>query len=179
MNIFLIGYRCTGKTTVGMALANCLSWSFVDTDQVVVETSGMSIARLVAENGWPFFRNQEHEALKGACAGNNRVVATGGGIVIDARNHRAMAHSGSVVWLTASHEIIRDRMLGDNATIANRPSLTGQGLLEEIETVLTERRPLYEAAADLVIDTDQATVEEIGNQIIRELKLQACGDEAR
>jgi len=176
MNIFLIGYRCTGKTTVGKALAERLGRTFVDTDRMVAQAAGMTIARMVEAHGWPFFREREHEALAAVCAEKRRVVATGGGIVLDSRNRRAMEHSGTAVWLTASEKTIQDRMLGDETTAGSRPSLTGKGLLEEIETVLNERNPLYAKAAGLVVDADRATVDEICDRIIRQLRIQVYGD---
>ena len=172
MNIFLIGYRCTGKTTVGMALADRLGRPFVDTDQMVVEMSGTSIARMVAERGWPYFREREYEALAAVCARDNQVVATGGGVVLDARNRAAMGNSGKVVWLKASETIIQMRLLADAATAGNRPSLTDQGLLAEIETVLGERKPLYATCADLVIDTDRETIAGICERISNQLKIE-------
>lgn len=171
MNLFLIGYRCTGKTTVGRTLAEGLGWPFVDTDRMIVETSGLSIARMVESSGWSFFRQQERQALETVVAGDHQVVATGGGIVLDARNVSALKKSGTVVWLTASEKIIQERMLADDATASSRPSLTGQGLIEEITRVLSERRPLYENAAQLVIDTDREEVAVICARIINALGL--------
>ena len=176
MNIFLIGYRCTGKTTVGKALAERLRRSFVDTDRMIEEISGLTIAQMVEHHGWPFFREREHGALAAACTDTDQVVATGGGIILDARNVLAMKNAGRVVWLTASEKIIQERMLGDAATAGSRPSLTGQGLLEEIESVLAERKPLYEEASDLVIDTDRKTVEEICDQIVKQLRIEETGN---
>ena len=170
MNLFLIGYRCTGKTTVGQTLAQRLEWTFVDTDRMIEEAAGTTIAHLVDDNGWPFFREKEHEALAAACERQDRVIATGGGIILDPRNVAAMKNTGCVVWMTASETIIHERLLADETTASSRPPLTDQGLLEEIKIVLKERTPLYAEAADLVIDTDRATVEEICSQIVAELK---------
>ena len=172
MNLFLIGYRCTGKTNVGEVLARQLSWRFLDTDRMVVESAGVSIVRMVADHGWPFFREQERQALASACAGDRQVAATGGGIVLDERNVAKMKQSGKIVWLTANPKTIEARMRGDDATEGNRPSLTGQGRLEEITSVLSERIPLYEKAAELVIDTDQRTIAAICKRIIAALGLQ-------
>ena len=165
MNLFLIGYRCTGKTSVGKALARRLGWPFMDTDRMIVQTTGTSIARMVDENGWPFFREQERQVMETVSAVNRQVVATGGGIVLDARNVSAMKRSGTVVWLTASEKTIEERMLADDATAGNRPSLTGQGLIGEITSVLSERRPLYEMAADVAIDTDHEKIAAICDRI--------------
>lgn len=173
MNLFLIGYRCTGKTTLGKALARRLDWSFVDTDRKVVETAGVSIARMVKRHGWPFFRQQERKALQTVADGDRQVVATGGGVVLDDRNIVAMKNAGKVVWLTASEKIIQARMLDDEATAGNRPALTGQGLIAEIHSVLTQRKPLYEKAADFQVATDWEKITVIGDRILEKLGLEA------
>ncbi|WP_319522162.1 shikimate kinase [uncultured Desulfosarcina sp.] len=174
MNLYLIGYRCTGKTTVGRSLAERLGWPLTDTDGMIVDAAaGMSIDHMVASYGWSFFRQREYEVLSRVSAGDRQVVATGGGIVLDERNRLAMKTTGKVVWLTASETCIRTRMLADASTGDNRPTLTGRGLLEEIETVLAERTPLYESAADLVIATDRVGIEEICDRIVEALGIEA------
>ncbi len=174
MNLFLIGYRCTGKTTVGKALAERLAWRFVDTDRMISQNSGTSIDRMVAEKGWPFFREQEQQALQAVSASDRQVVATGGGVVVDDRNVATMKASGTVVWLTASRKTIEARMLADDATAGNRPSLTGQEQRAEIASVLAERRPLYEKAGDLTIDTDRDPIAAICDRIMEKLGLKAA-----
>ena len=170
MNLFLIGYRCTGKTTVGQALAERLAWTFVDTDEVVVDTAGTSIAHMVETHGWPYFRQLEQQTLAALANGHDQVVATGGGVVLDDRNLAVMQKAGKVIWLTADVATIARRMLADDATDANRPSLTDKGQIAEIRQVLTERRPRYEKAADMTIETDQASISAICDRIISELK---------
>lgn len=172
MNLFLIGYRCTGKTSVGEVLAHQLGWRFVDTDQKVVETAGVSIAQMVEAHGWPFFRELEGQALVSLSTGDRQVVATGGGIILDERNISTMKQSGRIVWLTASERTILNRMLGDSTTAESRPSLTHQELTAEIASVLAERRPLYKKAADRAIVTDRRTVAAICERIIAATGLQ-------
>ncbi len=169
MNVFLIGYRCTGKTTVGKSLADRLGWPFVDTDRVIVENSGISIARMVESHGWPFFREREYKALQMVCDQKHQIVATGGGIVLDTRNISAMKQSGTAVWLTASEKTIAARILADEATKDSRPPLTGRGLTAEIASVLSERKHLYEKAADLVINTDGEEIAAICDRIMGNL----------
>lgn len=176
MNVFLIGYRCTGKTTVGETLAKRLGWDFVDTDRKVVETVGVDIAQMVEDHGWPFFREQEYKALHAVSPNDSQVVATGGGIVLDNRNICTMKTSGRVVWLTASEQVIQARMLGDDATFGSRPSLTGEGLIEEISAVLNARKPLYEEAADYQTDTGRCGVADVCNRIMAALKLAAVAE---
>lgn len=154
---------------MGRLLAERLGWPLVDTDRLIVDTAGMSIDRMIAVYGWPFFRQRESEVLSRVAAGDRQVVATGGGIVLDEHNRQTMKTTGKVVWLTASETCIRTRMLADAATVDNRPPLTGRGLLEEIKTVLAERIALYESTADLAIATDRVRIEEICDRILEEL----------
>jgi shikimate kinase len=153
-NIYLIGYRCTGKSSVGRLLADRLGLHFIDTDELIVKRTGVSIAGYVAQNGWMAFRRQETAVLVETADTSGRVVATGGGIVLDPGNVALMKRTGRVVWLRAGSQTIRNRMAADGGSTVNRPSLTRQGSLAEIEAVLAEREPLYAAAADMVLDTD-------------------------
>lgn len=108
------------------------------------------------------------EAVSGM---DRQVVATGGGIVLDDRNVSVMKKSGRIVWLTAGGRTIEERMRADAATAGSRPPLTGQGLIEEIASVLSERGPLYKKAADLMIDTDRETIASICDRIVNALGL--------
>jgi shikimate kinase len=101
---------------------------------------------------------------------DRQVVATGGGAVIATENVGRMRSSGKVIWLQASPDAIRKRMQNDNGTTANRPSLTGQGSLEEITAVLEERNPLYAGAAHHLIDTDDLNTDEVVEKIIEKIK---------
>ena len=164
-NIFLIGYRCTGKTTVGRRLAVLTGRPFVDTDERFTEQYG-TIADFVGGNGWEVFRDRETAILDTVCRNIASVVATGGGIVLRPANVALMKKRGLVVWLKASRETISHRMAADPASPESRPGLTDFPLQMEIEKTLTERAPLYEKAMDIRIDTEGMTVEEICRRVI-------------
>lgn len=170
MNLFLIGYRCTGKTTIGKAIAAALDWSFVDSDLHVVKDSGKSIQEIIAGQGWEAFRRLECAAIKQICKKDHQVVATGGGAVIDKANVRAMKTGGPVIWLGATPETIQKRMLLDKNSESFRPALTEKGRIEEIEELLVKRNPYYESASDFLIHTDDVPVAEIAGQIIQKIK---------
>ena len=106
MNLILIGYRCTGKTTIGEILAEKLGWPLVDTDTLVQERAGRSIQEIVAEGGWPDFRRREREIIADVAARDRQVISAGGGAVLDEENARALRAGGRVVLLTASPETI-------------------------------------------------------------------------
>ena len=165
MNIYLIGYRCTGKTSVGKCLAAGPEWRFVDADAALVCRHGVTIQSMVEAGGWDGFRRNEKQLLADLCTGTGQVVATGGGAVLDGENVDRMKKSGIVIWLKASPATIKERIVSDRHTGDQRPSLTGKGLLEEIEDVLEERLPLYEDAMDLAVVTDDRNIQEISQRI--------------
>ena len=169
MNLFLIGYRCSGKTTVGKTIAKNLGWAFVDADAMLTAACGKSIKEIIDTDGWASFRRMEHLTLKQICAKKRQVVATGGGVVLDAANIDVMKTSGQVVWLNASADTIRSRMRADTNTEHLRPALTEKGTLAEIEDLLAERRPHYERASDFLVQTDGIPVAEIAQRILDQL----------
>jgi shikimate kinase len=169
MNLFLIGYRCTGKSTIGKSIAMTIAWSFVDSDILVIKECGKSIKDIVDTEGWKAFRRMERSALKQICTKDRQVVATGGGVVLDAANIKAMKTSGMVIWLGATAETIQKRMLQDKNSGNFRPALTDKGRMEEIEDMLLKRTPYYESACDFSIHTDDVPVNEITEIIIQKL----------
>lgn len=166
MNLFLIGYRCTGKTTVGKLLAARLSRRFVDADAEVVADVGMTIAELVAQQGWPAFRQAERTVMERLCQQDHLVVATGGGVVLDEKNIQNMRRAGQVVWLKASPETILSRMKADAASLDQRPALTDHDLAAEIRETLAQRGDLYSAAADAAFDADTAGIKTLADLIL-------------
>lgn len=170
MNIFLIGYRCTGKTSVGKALARRLHRPFADADEELAKENCMSIADMVAQYGWDYFRKKEREIIRQLSSLENYVIATGGGAVLNPDNIRDMKKSGAAVWLTASPETIRHRIMKDKVTETQRPALTDKGLLEEIGEVLATRNPLYQTAADMSVKTDSLDTDGICDAILKSIK---------
>jgi len=170
-NLFLIGYRCTGKTSVGRCLAEDIGWLFVDTDYLIVEQQKMSIKEIIGAHGWGKFRQMEHAMLKKVCASNRQVVATGGGIVLSERNVARMRQSGKIIWLKAGHETIKTRMQEDETSQDFRPALTLNDSLSEIEETLQVREPLYQKAMDFFVDTDDHDISAIAKIIVKKLDL--------
>jgi len=169
MNLFLIGYRCSGKTTIGQSIAITIEWSFVDSDILVTKECGKSIKDIIETEGWDSFRRMERSTLKQICTKEQQVVATGGGVVLDADNIKAMKTSGMVVWLGATAETIRIRMRQDKNTGNFRPALTDKGQMAEIEEMLLKRNLYYESASDFCIHTDDVPVNDITQIIIEKL----------
>ena len=174
VNVFLIGYRCSGKTTVGRHLAQSLGWPFVDTDALVAADLGASIADVVRRRGWEAFRLAERHVLAAVCARRRQVVATGGGVPCDAANVQRMKQNGVLVWLRAGEASIEKRMRKDAASALSRPALGGKDALQEIRRTLEARRPLYRAAADLWVHTDDLCAEAVRVAVTVQLARAGC-----
>lgn len=160
-NIYLIGPRACGKTTLGKLLANSLSSRFVDTDAHFLEQYG-EIAEFVEGNDWDAFRDAESEILKQISQEDSQVVGCGGGIILRKEN-RAILKKGFCVYLKTDPEILVGRLTND-PNECQRPSLTGSGLIEELAQILRERDPIYTQCADAVIE---AATPEVAVALIR------------
>lgn len=172
MNIFLIGYRCSGKTKTGKSIARILNRQFIDTDLKIVEEEGMTISEIVDKKGWDYFRKKETAVLKNVCSNDMQIVATGGGIVLNKENRVNMKINGTIVWLKATFTTVKKRILIDNKTRDFRPPLTSKELDEEIKETLLLRKPYYEKTMDFSIVTDNLDIDDICKSIITNLALQ-------
>lgn len=164
---FLIGARGVGKTFIGGLLARRLEYEFHDTDELIRQRTGMTIADIVEQQGWVVFRLLENEALRDCSLLGRAVVATGGGAVLHQDVWPQIKERALVVWLTAPVEIVLRRMAADADSPVTRPSLTGKGNRLEYETVLREREPLYRAIADRTIATGSLDSDRIVADIVR------------
>jgi shikimate kinase len=171
-NLVLIGCRATGKTSVGMRLAEVLNRPFVDLDQVLVREAGRSIADIVAQGGWDEFRRREKELVARYRHARGQILATGGGVVLDPDNIAALRENGILIWLTAAPAAIQARLAQDQPRDANRPSLTGGDAIREVVEVLEARTPLYQAASHLVVDTTHNSVAGVVERVLAALKSQ-------
>jgi len=170
VNLYLVGYRCTGKTSVGRLLAEALAWTFVDMDHELVTEAGISIDEIVDSQGWKYFREREGKLLQRLSQATKQVLSTGGGVVTVPENIATMRGSGKVVWLHASPATIAGRMEADRDTAGQRPPLHGNDSVVEIEEVLAERLPLYDEAMHLQVETDDLSLEEVSESILRWLE---------
>ena len=148
--IFLIGARAAGKTAIGGKLARILKAGFVDTDIRISDRHQMTLAEIIAREGWEGFRQLEGEFLREATA-PGVVVATGGGLILAEANRVFMRKGGVVFYLSAPAEVLAARLTADPQA-ASRPSLTGRPAAAEVAQVLAEREALYREAAHHVID---------------------------
>jgi len=169
--IFLIGYRCTGKTSTGTYLAGLLNRPFLDTDLVLESTWGTTIAQMVDRHGWPYFRARETETLMNIDLKSAPVVATGGGIILAGENRQFLAQNGVVVYLYAPAPVLTQRIRMDENSAGRRPDLTRDTLARETEKMLEIRTPLYQALAAISIDTETYTPKAAALGIMAELGL--------
>lgn len=166
MNIVLIGMRGSGKTSAGRILAQKLGRRFIEMDEIISQKAGMSINEIVGCQGWPEFRRIEAEVTRSVAALDNTVNATGGGVVTSEENLRALKENSKLVWLRANLETLTARTKNNTS----RPSLTGMPPAEDMAITLKEREPVYQLAADLIVDTDGIPPEKVARTIIKLLE---------
>lgn len=155
--IYLTGSRGSGKSTIGRMLASQLNCQFKDLDQELCERENKTVQEIVAESGWPGFRQMESDILEQVSnqfINRQVVISTGGGIVLSEINRKHLTEHGHVVWLKAPAEILHTR-LSRNPQLELRPALTNLNPLEEIRKILREREPLYAACSHQQIDASQ------------------------
>ena len=163
MNIVLIGMRGSGKTTVGKILAQKMSREFIEMDELITRKAGLTIPEIVAKHGWEKFRDIEEE-ITGEVAGRDNIInASGGGVVTREKNIAKLKKSGILVWLQASV----DTLVNHTGEDTDRPPLgEGRTRREDMEITFKERKPLYQQAADLAINTESKTPEEVADLVI-------------
>jgi shikimate kinase len=166
MVITLIGYRGTGKSTIGPRLAARLGWSFVDADPEIERKTGKTIRQIFESEGESVFRDIEAETLAELLATDKLVLAPGGGAVMNESTRARMRAAGPVVWLTAPVEIILDRMRLDATSHGRRPALTMLAPREEIERLLEHREPFYAETASVRVETADRGVDVIVDEIL-------------
>jgi shikimate kinase len=166
MNVILIGYRGSGKSTVARQLALRLGWPWLDADVEIELAAGKSIRAIFADDGEPAFRALEQEVIDRLCGRERIVMAAGGGAVLRAANRQRMRQAGKVVWLQADVETIVRRLAADTATAERRPALTAAGTAAEVAAVLRERTPLYRETADLELDTAGKSPSQVAQEIL-------------
>jgi shikimate kinase len=163
--LFLIGYRGSGKTTVGRVVAERLGWVFLDADSVLEERYGRTIRDIFAAEGEAGFRDKEATVLADLCTHGECVIATGGGFVLRDTNRDLLRQHGFVAWLSANPVVLLARIQADATTAARRPPLAGGGL-GEIQELLAVREPLYRACADVEVAVAALSPEQAADAIL-------------
>lgn len=152
-HVYLIGMMGSGKSTVGVALSEYMGWDFIDLDASIESEEKLSIPEIFDRFGESYFRTLEFNALERMTQKNSYVISTGGGIVLNPQNIKLMRDTGLVVYLVCNSDILSKRLMNETS---NRPLLAACDhdiacIQQNIEKLLEERHPLYQAAAELII----------------------------
>ena len=166
-NVALIGFMGAGKTVVGEALAKKLNKEFVELDSLIEHKAGKSIPEIFQQDGEIAFRELEIEVTKEVVRSKHLVIACGGGIVLNKINIDRLRNESIIVYLTASPRIILKRVLNNGD---ERPLLKTPNKALEIQELLNFRKPFYERAADIKVNTSKLDIDSVVEQIISKLK---------
>lgn len=167
--ILLIGYRGSGKTSVGKLLADRLGWAWCDSDDAIEEAAGETVADIFADQGEPHFRELETAAIERLIATadqRGQVISLGGGAPMRETNRLCWKDRASCVYLRGDAQTLYGRIIGDSASGSRRPDLTDDGGLAEVQTMLARRSDTYERSADFIVDVDDRTPEAVTDKIV-------------
>ncbi|MFV0528633.1 MAG: shikimate kinase [Lachnospiraceae bacterium] len=166
-HIVLIGFMGTGKTRVGKRLSEELNLPYVDIDKKIATDMKMSVNEIFDKFGEPFFRALETTALKQFIDTKERtVISVGGGLPIQPQNQPHLKQLGIIIHLTASVEILKKRLEGDDT----RPLLAGHDLGERIASLMKQREPVYESLADITVQSGEQTFYQLMNELEEKIK---------
>jgi shikimate kinase len=169
MNLVLIGYRGTGKTTVARLVAERLEWPWFDTDAEIEARAGKSIADIFADEGEAAFRDWESQVVADLAGRERCVLALGGGAVMRPGTRAVIASQSKTVWLRALPETLWRRIQNDQSTAGRRPNLTSAGGITEIIATLDARNPVYRQCAEWEVDTEGKSPAEVTDAILAQL----------
>ena len=163
-NIILVGFMGTGKSVVGKKLAAKLNKDFVESDDMIEAREKMPIRDIFEKKGEPYFRRVEKEVIKEASSRKNVVISAGGGAIVDEENFNNLKNSGTLICLKASPDTILKR----TKDLKTRPLLNVPDPKKKIEELLKKREPYYNKA-DLVIETDNLSIERVVERILLDI----------
>ena len=166
-NVALIGFMGVGKTAVGKALAEKLGREFIELDALIEQKAGKSIPEIFHQDGEVAFRELEIEVTKEVSRNKNLVIACGGGIVLNKINIDRLRKESTIVYLTAPPRVILKRISGNGG---ERPLLKVDNSSSTIQELLRFRKPFYERAADIKINTLKLDIDAVAEQIMMKLK---------
>ena len=164
-NIILTGFMGTGKSHVGKIISEKTGYEFVDIDEFIERNEQKSISEIFEKDGEKNFREIEANTLRSVLCGKSQVISTGGGAITYKNNLQLMQEAGIIVTLTATESEIFERVKSDE----KRPLLKVKDPKSKIKEMLEERMPHY-LKADLTIDTDNKSPEEVAGEIVKKIK---------
>ncbi len=166
-NIVLTGFMGCGKSRISDKLAKILGYKRLDVDALIEEEQGTSISSIFETKGEEYFRDLETKMMKKLIASGEKKIAlaVGGGLPLREENRKLMREFGKVVCLNATAETVYDRVKNDNS----RPLLQTENVMDKIIKLQEERRPVYEKAAHILVDTDKKKPADIAMEIIADI----------
>jgi shikimate kinase len=170
VNLSLIGFMGTGKSSVGRVVADQLHFEFLDTDDLIEARAGKKITDIFAQNGEPAFRELECQLVEELSHRTGTVISTGGGLPLNPANLSELKHHALVVCLWASPEKIFERVREQS----HRPLLHDPDPLAKIRSLLSAREPFYRQA-DVLINSEFRSIREVAQQVILQFRLAGGG----
>jgi len=170
VNIALIGFMGTGKTSVGRLAAEQLHYDYIDTDDVIQTNTGRSITDIFTKDGEPAFRALEEKVVAELTSRTRTVIATGGGLPVNPENLASLKTHALVVCLWSSPEKIWERVRHQG----HRPLLHDENPQAKIRELLAAREPFYKNA-DVLLNTELRSVREVAQQVVHQFRLEASG----
>ncbi len=166
-NIILTGFMGSGKTSVGICLSYRLRKILLDTDKEIERRQGKTVSDIFAQDGEEAFRRMETEYIKELLnATESRIVSMGGGMPVREENRTLLKKLGTVIYLEASPETVYERLKEDTT----RPLLQNGDAEKKITGLLAKRQDFYKSGADMIIRTDDKSIDEIAEEIMAGLK---------
>ena len=161
-NIILIGFMGSGKTSFGRYLNHNRNFGFIDTDEFIEKQEGRSINEIFSTDGEEAFRDMDSKLIK--LLSLDTVIGVGGGLPIREENGKLLKQLGTVIYLRASVDTLVSRLSGDT----KRPLLKGGDLREKIQTLMAKRADIYEERADIIVDTDDCTLQSLYERLMND-----------
>lgn len=170
MNVVLIGFRGSGKSTVGKALSDRLGREFIDCDAWIEKHTGLTIKEIFEKHGESHFRTLESQAIGELSAMDGKIIATGGGAALKYQNMQVFKRNGGkIFFLEVGAETAFRRIQEDATSRSRRPALTEKDPFTEVKEQIEFRRPYYLKGADLTIATDGVKIEDIVLEILKHI----------
>lgn len=165
-NIYLVGPMGVGKSTIGRKLAERFNLTFKDSDHEIEQRTGASIPLIFDIEGEDGFRKREQSVIDDLTLIPQLILATGGGVIINSENRRALKERGLVIYLHASVDTLLER----TAFCRNRPLLQTENPRARLEELMEMRHPLYQEVADITIETGDKTILQVVKAIVKRIK---------
>jgi shikimate kinase len=170
VNLALIGFMGTGKSSVGRLVADQLRFEFLDTDELIETRAGKTITELFAQNGEPAFRELEQHLVAELATRSRTVISTGGGLPVNPANLNSLKQRALVICLWASPEKIFERVREQ----AHRPLLQDPYPLGKIRTLLAAREQFYKQA-DVLVNSEFRSIREVAQQVVHQFRVAVAG----